>query len=51
MARVMHITARIGSGVWHAMRWLDNHWIGDLIGTACLFLTLWLGLLLVGIYQ
>lgn len=51
MARVIHITARIGSGLWRACRRLDDHWTGDLIGAAALFLTLWLGLIIVGVYQ
>lgn len=51
MARVIHITARIGSGLWHALRRLDDHWIGDLIGAVCVFLMLWIGLVIVGVYQ
>lgn len=51
MARVIHITARIGTGLWRACKRLEDHWIGDLIGGLSLVLMLWLGLLIVGVYQ
>jgi len=34
-----------------AIRSLDDHWIGDLIGVACLFAGLWLGLWAVALLQ
>ncbi|MCC5965524.1 MAG: hypothetical protein JJU24_05245 [Natronohydrobacter sp.] len=51
MAHVLHITARIGTGLWRAIRSLDDHWIGDLIGAVCLALIIVVGFLLVGVFQ
>jgi len=34
-----------------ASRWLDDHWIGDLIGVVCLFGGLWLGLMIAEVLQ
>jgi len=51
MDHVIRIASRLRADIWRAMRWLDNHWVGDLIGAACLFLTFWIGLLFVGVYQ
>lgn len=51
MSRVMHFTSRIGSALRSAARRLDDHWIGDLIGAASLFLTLWLCLVIAGVFQ
>lgn len=28
-----------------ALARLDDHWIGDMLGSACLFVGLWMGLL------
>lgn len=30
---------------------LNNHWLGDLIGVASLFATGWLGLIIIGVLQ
>jgi len=51
MAHVIQITARIGSGLWHALRRIEDHWIGDLIGAVCLSLIVGLGFFFVGVYQ
>lgn len=51
MARVIRITVRLGRGAWRALRRLEDHWVGDLIGAVCLLLSLWLGLVIVGVYQ
>lgn len=51
MSRVYHITARIGSGLRSGLRRLEDHWIGDLIGAVSLFLTIWICLVIVGVYQ
>jgi len=32
-------------------RWLDNHWLGDLIGVLSLFGGLWLGLMIAEVLQ
>jgi len=34
-----------------ASRWLDAHWIGDLIGVLSLFGGLWLGLMIAEVLQ
>jgi len=34
-----------------ASRWLDDHWIGDLIGVLSLFGGLWLGLMIAEVLQ
>ena len=33
------------------LAWLDDHWIGDLIGVVCLFGGLWLGLMIAEVLQ
>ncbi len=51
MARVIRFTTRLGARTWGALRRLDDHWIGDLIGGVCLALILWLGFVFVGVLQ
>ena len=34
-----------------ALRALEDHWLGDLIGTVCLMGALWLGIVAAGVLQ
>lgn len=34
-----------------ALRALNDHWLGDLIGALCLFAALWLGLVAAAVLQ
>jgi hypothetical protein len=34
-----------------AVAWLEDSWVGDLIGVVCLFAAGWLGLVIVGVLQ
>ncbi len=41
----------VGARVRGALAWLEDSWVGDLIGVICLFGMGWMGLVAVGVLQ
>ncbi len=57
-ARTEPARSRVGPAIratWHRIsafsQWMDDSWVGDLIGVACLFILLFIGLFMGMIYQ